>query len=114
MKTIITFIFTACLISGAMAQLNYHRVGGIYGEPDPFMVVGVDLFEMHPNTQLYAEAVTFTAFNANTAYAGIGVRKDWQMATYSVSGGIALVAPLGAGWTRIDDLRMGMSIGVKF
>lgn len=104
-------LFATC----AFAQsINYHRVGGIVGEPDLFMVAGLDLFELAPNAALWVEAVTFTSFDAQRAFGGVGLRKDWKMATYTVMGGFAFVVPVGAGWGRIDDIGFGVDIGVRF
>jgi hypothetical protein len=113
MKTLTAIITTICLTSGAVAQgINYHRIGAVVGEPDPFMVVGVDLFELAP--ALWTEGVTYTSFDVQKVFGGIGVRKDWQQVKYTVSGGVSIVAPVGEGWNRWDNLRLAANIGVRF
>lgn len=107
-------LFLVLAVSAASQSVNYHRLGGVWGAPEPFIVVGVDLFEFSPGMNLWAETVTYTSFDAQTAYAGFGARKDWLRINYTVSAGLSIVTEVGVGWNNWSNVRAAANIGVKF
>ena len=116
MKLTATIIAAAIAVSSFAQNVNY-RIGGIVGKGDLYGVVGVNLFEIHDG--LWAETVTFTPLAGVSTelpmLAGFGVMREWnQPRGYSVNAGVSVLAPVGTGWSRVDNLKIGASIGVKF
>lgn len=107
----------AIIAAGSFAQQINYRIGGVIGKGDLYGVVGVNLFELHDG--LWAETVTFTPLAGVSpelpALAGFGVMREWnQPRGYSVNTGVSILAPIGVGWSRVDNLKVGASVGVRF
>jgi hypothetical protein len=119
MKTITAIITGICLTSGALSQGINYRLGAIAGRSELYGVVGADLFPVFPKLKINAEAVTFTPLGGVSAespmYGGAGLVRRWlQPEGHSFEAGASVLTEVGNGWSMIDEMKFGISAGVRF
>lgn len=118
MKTLITII-VSCLMTGSFAQQINYRLGAIVGRSELYGVVGADLFPVFPQWKINAEGVTFTPLGGvsteSPMFGGAGLVRRWlQPEGHSFEAGISVVTEIGNGWSMIDQMKLGLSGGVRF
>lgn len=118
MKSLITAIIF-CLSAGALSQSINYRLGAVLGRSELYGVVGADLFPVFPKWKVNAEAVTFTPLGGVSSespmFGGAGLVRRWmQPEGHSFELGVSVVTEVGNGWSMIDQMKLGVSGGVRF